>query len=151
MGRPIDARPEIPDRTGVVLLASPADDDHCSLQRIFRQSAWRVADVYTCQDAMDYFREHVVAVVICERDMPDGSWVDLFETLSLQTHSPLMIVVSRLADERLWAEVLNRGGYDVLAKPFEPKEVTYSVASAWRHWEQQFGKTGSPKTNSCAA
>lgn len=45
-------------------------------------------------------------------------------------NSPRLLVVSRYADERLWAEVLNLGGYDVLLKPFEPMEVTRVVAAA---------------------
>jgi hypothetical protein len=32
-------------------------------------------------------------------------------------------VTSRLADERLWAEALNLGAWDVLAKPFDADEV----------------------------
>jgi DNA-binding response OmpR family regulator len=35
-----------------------------------------------------------------------------------------------LADEALWAEVLNLGGYDVLTKPFDPKEVHHAVSMA---------------------
>jgi hypothetical protein len=42
-----------------------------------------------------------------------------------------MIVTSRLADERLWAEVLNLGGYHLLAKPFDASEVVRVVGTAW--------------------
>jgi hypothetical protein len=35
-----------------------------------------------------------------------------------------------LADERLWAEVLNLCGYDVLATPFHADEVLCSISSA---------------------
>ena len=44
---------------------------------------------------------------------------------------PLLIVTSRFADERLWAEALNVGAYDVLAKPFERDEVNRVLTSAW--------------------
>jgi DNA-binding response OmpR family regulator len=47
---------------------------------------------------------------------------------------PLLIVTSRLADERLWAEALNLGAYDVLAKPFDKREVIRTVTAAWLHW-----------------
>ena len=39
-----------------------------------------------------------------------------------------------LADERLWAEALNLGAYDVLAKPFGRTEAMRVVAAAWRAW-----------------
>ena len=48
-----------------------------------------------------------------------------------------LIVTSRLADDRLWAEALNLGAYDVLAKPFERMELVRSVSSAWLHWLPQ--------------
>jgi DNA-binding response OmpR family regulator len=43
-----------------------------------------------------------------------------------------LIVTDRAADEALWAEVLNLGGFDVLAQPFDPTEVSRVVASAGR-------------------
>ena len=37
---------------------------------------------------------------------------------------PRFVVSSRLADDHVWAEVLNLGGYDVLCTPFEAREVS---------------------------
>jgi hypothetical protein len=37
-------------------------------------------------------------------------------------------------DARLWAEVLNLGGYDLLAKRFDASEVNRAVDSALRNW-----------------
>jgi len=55
--------------------------------------------------------------------------------------SSVLVVTSKLADESLWAEVLNLGGDDVLAQPFDHEEVTRVVRSAvrassdpWRPW-----------------
>ena len=47
---------------------------------------------------------------------------------------PKLIVSSRLADHRLWAEVLNLGGFDVLMTPFETEEVLRVTSSAWSEW-----------------
>jgi hypothetical protein len=69
--------------------------------------------------------------VICERSLPDGEWKDLLGK------TPRLIVTSYAADESLWAEVLNLGGYDVLAQPFDEQEVRRVVALAG----------GSPKTS----
>jgi len=46
---------------------------------------------------------------------------------------PVLIVTSRLADARLWGEALNRGAYDVLAKPFDRAEVVRVISLAWLH------------------
>ena len=52
---------------------------------------------------------------------------------------PSLVVTSRLADERLWAEVLNLGAYDLLARPFNKNELTRTVALAWQHWVNRHG------------
>jgi hypothetical protein len=41
-----------------------------------------------------------------------------------------------VADERLWAEVLNLGGYDVLSTPFAAGEVLRACFLAWQSWRQ---------------
>ena len=64
--------------------------------------------------------------------MPPGTWKDLFTAMMQLPRAPLLIVASRLADERLWAEVLNLGGHDVLCKPFQTKEVLWVLRSAWQ-------------------
>jgi hypothetical protein len=45
-----------------------------------------------------------------------------------------LVVASQLADGSLWAVVLNLGGYDVLAEPFEAAEVNRTLDSALRNW-----------------
>jgi DNA-binding response OmpR family regulator len=72
-------------------------------------------------------------VVITDSQLPDGRWHDMLRELRRRPADPPLIVASRLADNRLWAEVLNLGGYDVLATPFEAQEVVRSVSPAWRH------------------
>jgi DNA-binding response OmpR family regulator len=51
------------------------------------------------------------------------------EHIGLYAEAPLLVVTSRLADAYLWSEVLNLGAYDVLAKPFNAREVTHVLTS----------------------
>lgn len=44
----------------------------------------------------------------------------------------------RVADDSLWAEALNVGAYDVLAKPLDRTEVTRVLSLAWLHWQRQY-------------
>ena len=59
------------------------------------------------------------------------------EHVNAMPNAPSLIVTSRLADDRLWAEALNLGAWDVLAKPFHVTEVIRSVRSAWQHWHDE--------------
>lgn len=120
-----------------VLALSPDAEDHSSLAQLCSHEGWGFRSAHSARLALRVIRSKPVAVVICERDLPDGDWRDVLDDLQRLPTAPLMIVVSRLADEALWAEVLNLGGYDVLLKPFELKELMWSVTSAFRQWESQ--------------
>jgi DNA-binding response OmpR family regulator len=118
-----------------VLAISPDPDDHAGLAQLCSHSGWGFLSVHSGRQALKAIRSNRVAVAVCERDLPDGNWRMVFEELERFPGAPLVIVVSRFADDALWAEVLNMGGYDVLLKPFEPKELMWSLTSACRHWE----------------
>jgi response regulator RpfG family c-di-GMP phosphodiesterase len=69
--------------------------------------------------------------VICDHCLPDGDWKSVLAELDSVPDHPSFIVSSRLADERLWAEVLNLGAFDLLlGSPFVPEEVLRVTQSA---------------------
>ena len=126
-----------PTRTVTVLSVSPLADDHYALQAFFNHSKWQLHKADSLPSAVAVMRRREIGVVICERDLSQGTWIDLLEELRQLPDPPTLIVTSRLADERLWAEALNLGAYDVLAKPFERQELVRSVILAWLHWHHQ--------------
>ena len=117
-----------------ILLVSPSAEDMSSLRRILHHGDWHISRASDCQEAAKHLRQHGASVVICDRDLPDGDWKDLLQQTSAMDSRPLLLVVSRVADEALWAEVLNLGGYDVLLKPFDRSEVLRVIGMAWRQW-----------------
>lgn len=121
-------------RTVTVLSVSPLAEDHFSLQAIFDHSKWQLYRADCLASAQAVMSRREIGVVICERNLEPGTWVDMLEEGRLLPNAPSLIVTSRLADDRLWAEALNLGAYDVLAKPFERMELVRSVISAWLHW-----------------
>ena len=139
MKGPIQNLPEISpaDKTVAVLAVSPQRQDHACLRGIFSHSNWRIASAGSCHEAIRYLQTNRMAVLVCERDLPDGTWKDLLEELTLLPYPPLLVVTSNQADDSLWAEVLNLGAYDVLSKPFDRAEVTRIISLAWLHWKDQ--------------
>jgi len=91
-----------------------------------------IADADTCQEAVGFLCRDRVPLIFCERDLPDGNWRDILSHLAELTDAPALVVTSKFADEYLWSEVLNLGGFDVLAKPFRELEVKHVVAGALR-------------------
>jgi FixJ family two-component response regulator len=122
----------LPNRPKLLSVSADAED-HAVLQRMLSGLGMLVEAVFSCQDALDYLRHDRVGVIFCESSMSDGSWKDLLNQLSTAAEAPPLVVTSRLADDYLWSEVLNLGGWDVLAKPFRQQEVLYVLDSAWNH------------------
>jgi DNA-binding NtrC family response regulator len=125
-----------------VLSISPMDEDHFFLKDIIKRLqrtldpslGFTVNSCATLASGLAALRKRQFEVVVCERDLLPGSWKDVLEQVTILPDPPPFIVTSRLADERLWAEALNLGAYDVLAKPFDGTEVMRVVSGAWRVW-----------------
>lgn len=128
-----------PDRVVTVLAVSPFEEDHVFLAHLFSHSNWRIHQARSCAEALVVLRRYAIPVVLCESEMPGWSWKEALAELAELPEAPLLIVTSRLADDNLWAEVLNLGGYDVLMKPFDRLEVLRVISLAWLHWKQRHG------------
>jgi len=126
-----------------ILSVSPYREDHLYLQRIFGHSKWMVHTADCLQSALAMLQRHDTSVVICERDLMPGCWTDVLDHTTHLPHPPSLVITSRLADERLWSEILNRGAWDLLSKPFDRNELVRSVRSAWEHWRHQIENAGS--------
>jgi CheY-like chemotaxis protein len=122
-----------------VLSVGPSPEDYESLQAIFENSKWnlcpnskwKLVTRPTVESAIALLRKGRIPVVLCAHDLLPGTWRDLLDQLHRLPNSPALVVTSRMADDGLWAEALNLGAYDVLAKPFDSAEVVRAVSLAW--------------------
>ena len=125
-----------------ILSISPFEEDHAALGRILHEMKvpFRFTAARTCEEAAARLSREPFGTVVCEGSLPDGTWGDILNQIC-DAAETLLIVTSRLADEQLWAEVLNLGGYDVLAKPFRDQEVQYVLTSALGQKENSVPRT----------
>lgn len=126
-----------PDKVVTVLCVSASEPDHYSLGHLFSRTKWTLLKACSREEGLRILRAGPVPVVICDCLLPDGCWKDLIEEAAALPHPPVIIVTSRLADDKLWAEVMNLGGYDVLEKPFNQSELVRVVSLAWLAWKNQ--------------
>ena len=122
----------------VVLSISPHNDDRAYLKGIL-ESDWTVVASSTVASALSVLREIPIPIVICDCDVSAGTWGEMLHHLLCLSDPPLMIVTSCLPDKGLWAEALNLGAWDVLAKPFDADEVIRVVDIACQHWKHRHG------------
>jgi DNA-binding response OmpR family regulator len=116
-------------------LVSAAEEDREVLGSVFSQQGWTLYTTRAFETALAFLRDNPVPVVITEQYLPLGDWKDILTGVQRLPHAPLLIVTARLADEYLWAEVLNLGGHDVLNKPFQVTELLWVLGNAWQSGE----------------
>jgi len=124
------------------LSVSPQKEDHDTLRKILRNSGcadtpgshWALKSSKDVDEAMVILRNTRIPVVLCERDLPRGTWKDMVDALASLPDPPFLVVTCRQADDRLWVEALNLGAYDVLQTPFNASEVTRTLDTAWLRW-----------------
>jgi DNA-binding NtrC family response regulator len=124
----------------MLLAVSPHSKDHLALKQTFRATNWALREARTYREALMILCQDRMPVVICECSLPDGNWEDVLGQTADLPDAPRLIVTSPEPDARLWAEVLNMGGYDVLATPFDQNEVIRVVSGAWRSWESEWSR-----------
>ncbi len=128
-----------------VLAVSDRQDEIVFLEHVFSHSKWHLRKAATCREAISLLQTQELPIVVCSCQMPDGSWKDLLAAAAGRPHTPHLIVIAPHADDQLWSEVLDLGGYDLLAKPLETGEVVRVISLAWRQWqEHRFGQVHRP-------
>jgi len=117
------------------LLVGAAPESRQVALDVFRAAGWRLYQARDRKSALECLDRHSIHVVLVNADCPGWSWKQALQDLHGRQRPPQLLVTSRLADESLWAEVLNYGGYDVLTEPFDRDEVERVIASARRHYD----------------
>jgi DNA-binding response OmpR family regulator len=125
-----------------ILAVSAADDEISFLEHFAARSRWKVERVGSCAEAASCLEREDVAVVLCSSQLPDGTWKAVIAEAGAHSCRPPVIVMTAAADDRLWSEVLDSGGYDVVAKPLDAREVTQVVSLAWRQWHETRVRAG---------
>jgi len=114
-----------------ILAAFSLAEDRRALQHILGDAHRQLHFTSTFAELQTALRTSLFAVAITDSQLRDGCrWTDVLAELQSLPYPPPLIVADPLADDSLWAEVLNLGAFDLLAKPFEAREVLHAVNSA---------------------
>ena len=131
----------MPDESRVLTIC-PQPEDRVRLHEILRRYRFRLDEAVTWRDGAERLALTRPHVVICDATLPDADWKEFLGEAASLSNAPRVIVISRLADESLWSEVLNLGGYDVLPTPLVEHEVTRVVWLAWQNWNNERERQG---------
>jgi DNA-binding response OmpR family regulator len=99
------------------------EEDRQSLQGILARSTWVLQLASTFQQAQYALHDRAIGVIVTDPDLPGAySWRHTAQFATQIAPPPAVIVASRWGDDRLWAAVLNLGGFDLIWKPFDAIE-----------------------------
>lgn len=113
-----------------VLFISPDRSQANHLTKMLGPVSMALEAVPSLQQARKQLRAEVYPVILTETRLPDGTWIDVLNLAHDLGLPSAVIVTDRLADDLLWAEVLNLGAYDLLVQPFDTNEVQRILGSA---------------------
>ena len=131
-------------RSNVTVLSyDPNGKDQAMLESIFHAAEWPLSPslqwklkiAANPRSAWAAIRGARIPLVVCECDTQPQMWKVMLGKFAVLANPPLLIVTSRLADDRLWVEALNLGAYDVLSKPYDRNEVVRTISCAWLRWQ----------------
>jgi len=136
------------DLVNTVISVSAVTEDHDALARSFRESEVTLYPNSTLtlrrctslEEALATLHENRIPIVVFDGDALPGSWREIIAGVKDLPAPPCLIVTSSNADDRMWAEALSHGAFDVIPKPFEKTDVIRIVSSAWRRWRLRHGE-----------
>jgi len=128
--------------TITVLAVTAAADEAVLLETLSGRTRWKIHRAHTVAEANAFMKDNDVAVVLSAAALPDGTWRDVLAGVAAHGRRARVIVLAGRADDRIWSEVLDSGGYDVLAKPFDATEAVRVISLAWRQWRDSAARAG---------
>ena len=112
--------------------------EQSDIVRLLSHSNWDIHCAQSLAQAAAFLRTVTVGVVLAQFQPCAGySWQELLEETRRLAPPPRLIVTDRLADESMWAEVLNLGAHDLVGQPFVPRDVFHVITCAWHSWESE--------------
>ncbi len=116
------------------LLVSAQDADRRAFDAILSGTQWALIAVPDLANAIAELSRAVFPIVLYDRDLSGGPWQRTVKELSAAQAGTCIILLSSVSDQYLWDEVVQHGGFDVLARPFEKQQVLSTIDFAYTHW-----------------
>jgi DNA-binding NtrC family response regulator len=113
-----------------VLAVMPDTMDRGALEGIAGRARWDLRFSPGCDDAIAMLQRHAANVIICDRDQSGHDWREALRRLAAQSPACPILVSAPDNDDRFWLEVMERGGYDVVTRPFVESRLVSTVLRA---------------------
>ncbi|MEQ1884752.1 MAG: hypothetical protein ABL967_06795 [Bryobacteraceae bacterium] len=120
-------------RIRIVALLTDDADRHL-LAGLAAKMRWSVEFAGTLGEARGLLQQRKTPIVLYDRDLPATNWREAMHLLSSTPTPVYTILLSRVADDYLWAEVMRRGGHDLISTPLRMEDTVRAIRLAWSFW-----------------
>jgi DNA-binding NtrC family response regulator len=127
------------DHHNVRILAVVSSDFEAQIQRNLISPDMSPVFVSRAEELGSLVRNgEVYEVALLPVVLPEGiDWWTIWGELAQLTRRPAILVYAQSANFHLWAEVLDAGGYDVVAEPFTREMLREAVLRAAWSFDQK--------------
>ena len=113
-----------------ILLVSSHRPDAQLIRKVTR-SGFQVSQAWSLAEYREALtRPERFDLVITDEKLSDGTWSRVLDLALDSGMNCEVIVTTHTGDASLWAEVLSRGGFDILVAPFHGTEVNRIIRGA---------------------
>lgn len=141
------AHEDVSCRSRITIVSALLEDqDRSLIADVCYQNQWDVFFAKTCAEARQVSEQIKPHIILLDRDLADGDWRDSLSACASSSAGACTILISRVADDYLWNEVVCNGGYDVLPKPLREQAVLRAVKFAWSYWNSARQATAIPRS-----
>ena len=127
----------VPAITLLCIFPSTADRD--LLHQLSARNSWGVIFASSRDEARDALRNVQPQIILLDREADLADWRYTVSSLSAASNGACVLLVSRVADEYLWNDVVSNGGYDVVRRPLSEEDLLRNVRLAWSYWNATRG------------
>ena len=124
-----------------VVIVTSRGEDVPELRALLLDSPWELTAVPQIEDAAAALRAASAPILLFDRDAA-ASWQDTVKRFVKSRRNTCVVLLSNVADQYLWDEVVQQGGFDLLPRPFRKEQVLSTLVFAYAHC-----RTPWPKAN----
>jgi DNA-binding NtrC family response regulator len=117
---------------GEILIVSSNEETRRELAHVFDRQGLGPTCVASIEEAICLLGRHAMALIFCDRHLPDGSYRD-FLTASRSLRAQARVVVTCwLSDWDEYLRAMRLGAFDMIATPCRPGDVQWMLIEASR-------------------
>src|SRR5450631_504429 len=120
-----------------VLIASSDTKNRNAIRAVLAEAGINTICASTVKETQEALASTPVSIVICDRELPDGSFKDLLHLAKKERPEVLVVVTSCTADWKESVAAKQLGVFEVIPSPCQRSNVEWVVITALRAWRQR--------------